>query len=367
MLDQQHGNYKAYYRKRSFDTEERIAPFKLEWFEGKKCVDIGCNEGAVTLKIAETLVPNFIIGLDLDPRMIDAANAALKRAKLDASRALASSIPLDSAPVKRLNPFLPRSLALTKPLVPSVPSSSSGNRAAFNHVISSQPHSSGAAGGYSGKYPANISFVCKNIIDFISSTAKYDVVTCLSVTKWIHLTEGDSGLITLFQIIYQLTSPGGRAIIEYQPWSSYLNNKKTSATTLRVFGTLKIRPEDFEVLLTRDIGFRIEARLGTPLSDAKGFKRPILVLCKDFGSAPCEFSNKEQGDGMEVEAEVEVAPAGVVNGHIIIVPPGSVSGRKRYFGELEDTEAADMRDEVGADEEGGVEGALSSHRQRKKY
>lgn len=375
MLEQQHGNYKAYYRKRCFDTEERIASFKLEWFEGKKCVDIGCNEGAVTLKLAEALMPNFIFGIDLDPRMIDAANAALKRAKHSASKSNVANPTADaliisptSPPSKRLNPFLPRSIALHKPLS-ALPINLNVGASNFGNLSSCSSNQNLAPANIPGKFPDNVSFVCKNVIDFTSSTAKYDVVSCLSVTKWIHLTEGDSGLQTLFHIIYQMTSPGGRAIIEYQPWSSYLNNKKTSPTTLRVFNTLKIRPEDFELILTRDVGFRIEARLGTPLSEAKGFKRPILVLIKDFDAVSQQMI--EDSDAMEIEPVLETKShqhdesrrTGYYNASI---SGSTVMGRKRYFGELEPEEAADMLDETDADS--CTEDALASlqHNRRKK-
>jgi 7SK snRNA methylphosphate capping enzyme len=352
-LEQQHGNYKSYYRKKRIDTDERVNSFSSDWFIGKKCIDIGCNEGDVTMKLAQKLLPNFIIGIDLDPRMIDAASAALKRAKLEAVRATAaydSSISIDKKDISytKRNPFLPRSIQLTKkpvplPSVPSSSSSSSSSSFIVENIVSTVPSSSTSCS--TGLFPDNVAFVCKNVIDFISSTAKYDVVTCLSVTKWIHLTEGDSGLIALFQIIYQLTSPGGRAIIEYQPWSSYLNNKKTSPTTLRVFDTLKIRPEDFELLLTRDVGFRIEARLGANLSEAKGFKRPILVLIKAYNDpAICLNPYPSDKATMEVESETDM----IVEEESTDVIDSSVKGkcRKRYFGELEPSEAEEMLDEA---------------------
>ena len=362
MADQQHGNYKAYYRKRSYDTDERIANFKSEWFQAKKCIDIGCNEGAVTLKIAETLSPNFIVGIDLDPRMIDAADAALKRSKYDFSKSTflvshAVTSPAtgvaDVAPVRRLNPFLPRSIALSKTPVALVPSSSARNSSFESMTVNSIARSSNGA-ELSVNFPANVAFACKNVIDFTSSAATYDVVLCLSVTKWIHLTEGDSGLLTLFKIIYQLTSPGGRAIIEYQSWSSYLNNKKTSATTLRIFDTLKIRPEDFEVILTKDIGFRIEERLGTPLLNAKGFKRPILVLIKDMGHNVTVSGSIKMGDeAMDVEygtSQVfEMQSDKFYSGKSASIAGINFMGRKRYFGELDDAETEDMLDETDTD------------------
>ena len=350
MLDQQHGNYKAYYRKRSYDTLERVSCFKREWFTGKKCIDIGCNEGAVTLQLAESFGPDSIMGIDLDARMIDAANAALKRATLEVLKArvdqsACSNTSSDTAIVpssKRINHFLPRSIALTKTTL-----FRSATNTPSQDIPTPIPNSI-----CSSQYPGNVSFVKKNVIDFVSATSKFDLVSCLSVTKWIHLTEGDSGLLTLFQIIYNLTLPGGRAIIEYQSWSSYLNNRKTSATTLRMFDTIKLRPEDFETILTRDIGFVIEMRLGTALSEAKGFKRPILILKKEETARihlniPSVIPPQDTVD-MEVEADTETVPdlpfdtaQKLLSGKMF---PAQLMGRKRYFGEMEDKEAEEMLD-----------------------
>lgn len=46
------------------DTEEdpRLKVFKKEWFEGKDCLDIGCNAGIITIQIGSYfLVILFII------------------------------------------------------------------------------------------------------------------------------------------------------------------------------------------------------------------------------------------------------------------------------------------------------------------
>jgi 7SK snRNA methylphosphate capping enzyme len=37
--------------------DHRIPHFRAEWFQGKKCVDIGCNEGLVSLSIAVQFHP----------------------------------------------------------------------------------------------------------------------------------------------------------------------------------------------------------------------------------------------------------------------------------------------------------------------
>ena len=91
----------------------------------------------------------------------------------------------------------------------------------------------------------------------------------------------------------------GHVIIEYQPWKSYINNKNASKVCKYNFdNNIFIRPEDFERVLQEDIGFVIIERRGASLSEAKGFKRPILVLKKE------EISNAtgEDDDGGHINS-----------------------------------------------------------------
>ena len=65
------GSYQGYY-KRNKSADERLAGFDATWFAGKKVLDIGSNEGAITLAIAKLFQPTIIVGIDLDQRLIDA-------------------------------------------------------------------------------------------------------------------------------------------------------------------------------------------------------------------------------------------------------------------------------------------------------
>ncbi|GMP59776.1 hypothetical protein CsSME_00022920 [Camellia sinensis var. sinensis] len=48
------GNYRNYYGYRvgqDLEEDPRLKVLKKEWFEGKDCLDIGCNNGTITITI----------------------------------------------------------------------------------------------------------------------------------------------------------------------------------------------------------------------------------------------------------------------------------------------------------------------------
>jgi 7SK snRNA methylphosphate capping enzyme len=79
-------------------------------------------------------------------------------------------------------------------------------------------------------------FVPDNDADLANIIAEYDTIIAFSVTKWIHLNFGDQGLKRFFKRIYRTLLPGGRLILEPQPWSSYrLKRRMTVRRKKRFF------------------------------------------------------------------------------------------------------------------------------------
>src|SRR4051812_46386907 len=53
-----------YRNKGIYGVDPRVSVFNPEWIDGKRILDIGCNNGRVALDVAITFSPLNIVGLD---------------------------------------------------------------------------------------------------------------------------------------------------------------------------------------------------------------------------------------------------------------------------------------------------------------
>lgn len=84
---------------------------------------------------------------------------------------------------------------------------------------------------YSNSFPKNVSFRTLNYAvtdesQMCADKQQYDLILCLSLTKWIHLNFGDAGLKMTFRRMFNQLRPGGKLILEAQNWASYRKRKK---------------------------------------------------------------------------------------------------------------------------------------------
>jgi ribosomal protein L11 methylase PrmA len=49
-----------------------------EWFKDRRVLDIGCNAGHLTLEIARTLRPSWILGIDIDEHLVGVARKNIR-------------------------------------------------------------------------------------------------------------------------------------------------------------------------------------------------------------------------------------------------------------------------------------------------
>ncbi|KAK2911358.1 hypothetical protein Q8A67_003491 [Cirrhinus molitorella] len=136
-----------------------------------------------------------------------------------------------------------------------------------------------------GDFPANVTFVKGNYVlesDMLLQTQReeYDVILCLSVTKWVHLNWGDAGLKRLFHRVYKHLRPGGLFILEPQPWNSYGKRKKLTETIFKNYHSIRLKPDQFSSYLTTEVGFSSYELIGTSQNYSRGFQRPVYLFHK---------------------------------------------------------------------------------------
>ncbi|XP_038145024.1 7SK snRNA methylphosphate capping enzyme [Cyprinodon tularosa] len=322
----QYGNYNKYYGYRNPNCSEdpRIHVLRHEWFEGKDILDLGCNSGHLTLYIAKMFRPTRILGLDIDSGLIHAARKNIRHYLSELQTQEARHATQEKKPAKQegnngndgqegrekksdeakggdtadmdchkdevgtqrqgretddVEPkhcdtpadcssscSFPVSLRISRGPIAAPP---------ITETCNTQP----------GNFPANVSFVKANYVLendnlLLTQRAEYDVILCLSVTKWVHLNWGDSGLKRLFKRAYRHLRPGGLFILEPQPWESYVRRKKLTENINRNYRSIRLKPEQFSSYLINEVGFTSFEHLGSPKCSVRGFQRPIYVYHK---------------------------------------------------------------------------------------
>lgn len=254
-----YGNYNRYYNYRHpSDVEDvRLVAFRehLSFFAGKDILDIGCNEGAVTIAVARDLGPRSITGIDIDKGLIGRA-----RKKLVSLRQTAAS-----------------------------------NNNLLRKDDKSMP------------FPFNVGFDhCNYVLSddrlLELEEPKFDAILCLSVAKWIHLNFGDAGLKRAFRRMFNQLKPGGCLVFEAQNWKSYKRRKNLTPAINTHFKSIQLFPNKFdEYLLSAEVGFARCSEIALPEHPIKGFQRPIKVFHKETkteGSRQKENdSNRREGAG----------------------------------------------------------------------
>ncbi|KAG0705551.1 7SK snRNA methylphosphate capping enzyme [Chionoecetes opilio] len=250
----QFGNYNKYYGYRNPDQtpDVRLEHLKKDWFEGREVLDIGCNIGHVALTVAREFNPKRVVGIDIDKKLVNIAQKNIKHylRKGDAEEA-----------------NFPKSMRLLYgPLRPPV--QADGVRS----------------------FPHNIKFVHGNYVlesDELLETVRpeFDLVLCLSITKWIHLNWGDAGLKRFFRRIFHNLRPGGRLVLEPQAWPSYNKRRKLTKRIFDNYKSIRLFPDKFNDFLLHEVGFSTSEKLVTPHHTSRGFQRPIIIYTKAGGSS----------------------------------------------------------------------------------
>lgn len=261
-------------------------------FKDKDILDIGCNVGHMTIAVARSLQPKSIVGIDVDKDLIARARRNLSffqripqkdlktlhfrwKTKTGENKIFCSSSEREKLSYKskmysrakdrekhdqNQADFFPLTFPICFGSIPDIrykaesPSSSpASSTQKQDHLENVQPSSSDATppktgdraensewNGMENMFPHNVLFrtfdyAVTEESQMVKDKQQYDLILCLSLTKWIHLNFGDSGLKMTFRRMFNQLRPGGKLILEAQNWASYKNRKKL---TVSLFGEI---------------------------------------------------------------------------------------------------------------------------------
>ncbi|GAA5870326.1 hypothetical protein JCM8547_006604 [Rhodosporidiobolus lusitaniae] len=340
--------------------DPRLALVPPEWFNEKKVLDVGCNSGLVTIEIAQRLGASRVVGVDVDKELVKAAKgnadlawsrqAPLKRLLDEAAYVSSSSRkrPRSNSPSQSRSrssspppapPPLPPSFPSDSPspftpFPPSFPSSyfplslprqfgflprpSRAPGLLTRHVQVPEVETQGVLRRGKRKvmpreekaFPENLRFRCADWVEDEEGTVQedregYDVIVAFSITKWIHLTSLNAGLLTFFRRCFTSLLPGGRLILEPQPFSSYSRTlsklrHSSSSSSSSPYAELqsnllklesgaergwRAEEGEFERVLLESVGFERRELLGWTGEEGSTWRRPVEVYTKRGGGS----------------------------------------------------------------------------------
>ncbi|GAA6049182.1 hypothetical protein JCM3770_003297 [Rhodotorula araucariae] len=322
------GNYRGYYaRRRQGESarpdaaDDRVALIPPQWVAGRRLLDVGCNAGAVTVELAQRRGAAKVVGVDIDPELVRAARkhadlawsrqSPLQRLVDEAAHLAASpssTVPLpaleldeSTSPFTAAAPaYFPASLARMFGFLPAP-------RTAPGLLTTLHPQAEVETQGVlrRGKrkvmprevraFPENVRFVCADWVndEIADDRDGYDVIVAFSVTKWIHLHSLNAGLLTFFRRAFDALLPGGKLILEPQPFSTYARSARAEPLLQANYARLREGAEkgwraedgDFERVLIELVGFEKRELLGETGRVGSTFRRPVEAYTKRGGGS----------------------------------------------------------------------------------
>jgi len=232
------GNYHSYYNQ-NHRTEEDIRLSAIrerlgdDVFVEQEVLDIGCNAGLVSLAVAHKYGARRVVGVDVDADLIDSAIAKLGADREHSDHGCIVEF--------RAEDFLSSPLRRPPTLQPE----------------------------------------------------RFDIILCLSVTKWVHFAKGDEGIRKLFRRILRRLRPGGLFVLEPQNWASYKKKRHITREIRQTVAGIEMRPEMFGDFLA-ELGFECAGVIEPAEHGSKGFRRPLHLYRKQ---AKCAQQELEGADG----------------------------------------------------------------------
>ncbi len=266
-----YGNYHRYYGYRVGASLEdhRVSHLDARWFEGKRVLDIGCNEGLVSLSVAVNFKPISVIGIDIDPHLVGQAQRKLlklRRAAAEAARrlekatAVAAGVHLGTERTSIVDALagsssdsvaeVPVGIRADETCTPGRSEIRTASADDKEEVDDYAPGFLRPRVDLADAAPSlgGVTFRHGNILHEANTQNSFDVVLCLSVTKWIQLNWGDVGVKKMFKYVFDSLAPGGVFVLEPQPWKSYrqaFRKQKMPEETRAHYRAITLRPSQY--------------------------------------------------------------------------------------------------------------------------
>jgi hypothetical protein len=217
----------------------------------------------VSILVGSTLAPSKVLGVDLDPSLIAKAREQLAQrvAFLAAQNKKTQTQTTATVATISTTTMRPRVLMHSSAVPPPAAAAASSStvpvsslsrfagagskqaaaaaaaRSSTSAATSASPVSTATAAAAAAAFPSNVTFECGDLLTHpLGPSSSFDVVLCLSLTKWIHFHAGDAGIKIMFARIDTALSPGGLCILEPQPFASY---KKKAALSDKIKANYK--------------------------------------------------------------------------------------------------------------------------------
>ncbi|KAF9418490.1 hypothetical protein BGZ94_009681, partial [Podila epigama] len=216
----------------------RLEFLEPSWFYKKRVLDIGCNAALLTVFIALHYGPQKIQGVDIDPSLIGKAQNFVRKTFSQISyQAYTQSRPQSATSQEDEHSKRKVSTPVAVPYEAYFPKS----MYCLHGMLPVPPKTAKTE----DLFPHNIEF---RIADWMAEQMQtepkeqkdreeqeegrkpeeeqWDVIIGFSLTKWIHLHHGDSGLQLFFRKVYDSLAPGGIFLVEPQAFSTYGKRSK---------------------------------------------------------------------------------------------------------------------------------------------
>ena len=238
-----YGNYSQYYgyRLKNDQLDARAESIEPALINNRRILDIGCNTGQLTLLLATKNQPKYVVGVDIDGKLIEIAKKNKKY----------------YSPFGILSSLFPKSIQQTYGPLPSI-----------------DPQQN-----------LRVFFQEMNFLDSEFEKESFDTVMALSITKWIQLNWGDEGLLKFFQKCYDVLAPEGCLLLECQSFESYRKKRNIHPEIKKNYDAIKIKPDKFREILIEKIKFSkvVDLSDGSATdgdNTGKEFRRPFYLVYK---------------------------------------------------------------------------------------